>query len=80
MTVRYVTSQERGTINQQKPRWKEHFEEHLNEGSESEQPTRPVVLRDDRVDIDLPSLEEIEGASSIAAELLKNGGPNLVDA
>jgi hypothetical protein len=39
---------------------KEHFEEHLNEGSE--QPTRPVDLRDDEVDIDLPSREEIEGA------------------
>jgi hypothetical protein len=50
----YVSSQERG--------WKEHFEEHLNEGSKSEQPTRPVDLRDDRVDIDLPSREEIEGA------------------
>jgi hypothetical protein len=48
-------------------------------------------LRDDGVDIDLPS-REIEGAlkylknnkaagtDSIAAELLKNGGPNLVDA
>jgi hypothetical protein len=50
MTVRatrdYVSSQERGAINPQKPsageRWKEHFEEHLNEDSESEQPTRPV--------------------------------------
>jgi hypothetical protein len=73
-------------------RWKEHFEEHLNVGSESEQPTRPVDLRDDGVDIDLPSREEIEGAlkylknnkaagtDSIAAELLKNGRPNLVDA
>jgi hypothetical protein len=49
-------------------------------------------LRDDGVDIDLPSREEIEGAlkhllnnkaagaDSIAGELLKNGGPNLVDA
>jgi hypothetical protein len=49
-------------------------------------------LRDDGVDIDLPSREEIEGAlnyhknnkaagaDSIAAELLKNGGPNLSDA
>jgi hypothetical protein len=73
-------------------RWKEHFEEHLNEGSESEPPTRPVDLRDDGVDIDLPSREVIEGAlkylknnkaagaDSIAAELLKNGGPNLVNA
>jgi hypothetical protein len=64
----------------------------LNEGSESEQPTRAVDLRDDGVDIDLPSREEIEGAlkylknnkpagaDSIAAELLKNGGLNLVDA
>jgi hypothetical protein len=35
--------------NQVLARWKEHFEEHLNEGSESEQPTRPVDLRDDGV-------------------------------
>jgi hypothetical protein len=48
--------------NQVLARWKEHFEEHLNEGSESEQPTRPVDLRDDGVDIDFPSREEIEGA------------------
>jgi hypothetical protein len=79
-------------VTNKNPRWKEHFEEHLNEESESEQPTRPVDLRDDEVDIDLPSREEIEealkyqknnnaaGADSIAAELLKNGGPNLVDA
>jgi hypothetical protein len=57
-----------------------------------EQPIRSVDLRDDGVDIDLPSREEIEGAlkylknhkasgvDSIAAELLKNGGTNLVDA
>jgi hypothetical protein len=57
-----------------------------------EHTTHPVDLRDDGVDIDLPSREEIEGAlkylknnkvadaDSIAAELLKNGGPNLVDA
>jgi hypothetical protein len=31
--------------NQVQARWKEHFEEHLNEGSESEQPTHPVDLR-----------------------------------
>jgi hypothetical protein len=43
-------------------RWKEHFEEHLNEGSELEQPIRTVDLRDDGVDIGLPSREEIEGA------------------
>jgi hypothetical protein len=41
--------------------WKQHFAEHLYKGSESEQPTRPVDLRDDGVDIDLPSREEIEG-------------------
>jgi hypothetical protein len=40
--------------NQVLARWKEHFEVHLNEGSELEQPTRPVGLRDDGVDIDLP--------------------------
>jgi hypothetical protein len=39
--------------NQMLARWKEHFEENLNEGSESEEPTRPVDLGDD---IDLPSL------------------------
>jgi hypothetical protein len=90
-----VSSQERELLtnkNQVLARWKEHFEEHLNEGSKSEQQTRPVDLTDDGVDIDLPSCEEIQvalkylqnnkaaGANSIAAELLKNGGPNLVDA
>jgi hypothetical protein len=73
-------------------RWKEDFEELLNEDSESEQPTRSVDLRDDGIDIDFLSREEIEGArkylknnkaagaDSIAAELLKNSRPNLVDA
>jgi hypothetical protein len=58
----------------------------LNGGPKSEQPTGPVDLRDDGVDIDLSSREEIEGAlkylknnkaagaDSIAAELYKNGG------
>jgi hypothetical protein len=71
--------------NQVLARWKEHFEEHFDQGSESEQPTRPVDLRYDGVDIDLPSRQEIEGAlkylknnkksdaDSIAAE------PYLVD-
>jgi hypothetical protein len=40
--------------------WKEHFEENLNKGAESEQPTRPVDLRDDGVDTDVPSREGIE--------------------
>jgi hypothetical protein len=48
--------------NQVLARWKEYYEEHLNEGSESDQPTRPVDLRDNGVDINLPSREEIEGA------------------
>jgi hypothetical protein len=52
---------------------KEHFEEHLNEDSKSEQPTRPVDLRDDGVDIDLPSREEIEGA----LKYLKKQGSRL---
>jgi hypothetical protein len=64
-------------------RRKEHIEEHLNKGSESEQPTRPVDLRDDRVDIEeaLKYLKnnKAAGAHSIAAELLNHGGPNLVD-
>jgi hypothetical protein len=76
--------------NQVLARWKEHFEEYLIEATESEQPTYPVDLRDDGVDMDLLSREEIEGAvkymkknkaaDSIAAELLKNGGPYLMDA
>jgi hypothetical protein len=69
--------------NQVLARWKEYFEEHMNGGSESEQPTRPVDSKDDGVDIDLPNYEEIDGAlkylknnkaagaDSIAAELLK---------
>jgi hypothetical protein len=63
----------------------------LNEGEELDQ----VDLRDDGVielDIDLPSREKIEsalkylknnkvaGADSIAAEMLNNIGPQLVDA
>jgi hypothetical protein len=62
-------------------RWKEHFEEHLNEGFELEQPTRPVDLSGDGVDFDLPSREEIEGALKyLKNNKAKNGGPYLVDA
>ena len=73
-------------------RWKEHFEQHLNDGAVQDQPTDEVDLRDDGVVTDLPSREEVEGAlkylknnkaagsDSLAAELLKNGGPNLVNA
>jgi hypothetical protein len=45
--------------NQVLAKWKEHFEGHLNEGSESSQPTCPLNLKDDGVDINLPSCEEI---------------------
>jgi hypothetical protein len=60
----------------------------LNEGAEQGQPPDRVDLRDDEVEIDLPSREEINGAlkhlknnkaagsDAIVAELLKNGGPN----
>jgi hypothetical protein len=48
--------------NQVLARWKKHFKVHLNEGFESEQPTCPVDLRDDGVDINLQSREEIDGA------------------
>jgi hypothetical protein len=72
--------------------WKEHFEQHLKEREERDQPPDQVDLRDDGVDINMPSREEIEsalkylknnkaaGVASIADELLKNGGPQLVDA
>jgi hypothetical protein len=68
--------------NQVLARCKEHFEEHWNEGSKSEQQTRPVDLRDDGVDIDLLKyLKNNKTASpdSNVAELLKNGRPNLLD-
>ena len=70
-------------------RWKEHFEQHLNDGAEHAQPPNEVDLADDGVQIDLPSREEIKGAlkylknnkaagsDSISSELLKNGGSNL---
>jgi hypothetical protein len=58
-------------------RWKEHFEEHLNEGSESEQPTES--WRNIK-GAEIPENNKADGANSIAAKLLKNGGPNLVDA
>jgi hypothetical protein len=32
-------------------RWKEHFEEHLNVGSESQHVQRPVDLRDVEIDL-----------------------------
>jgi hypothetical protein len=58
-TSYFSTRLKKRTKNREK---KEHFEEHLNEGSESEQPTRPIDLRDDGDVIDLSSREEIEGA------------------
>jgi hypothetical protein len=63
-------------------RWKKHFEEHLNEGSKSEQPTRPVDSRDDGIDIELPSREEIEEAlkylqNNKAGNILKNSSAKL---
>jgi hypothetical protein len=94
-TSGYMSSQERGTINQQKPSAGEierTFWRTLDKGSGLEQPTHPVELRYDGVDIDLLIRKKIEGAlkylknnkaagaNSIADELLKNGGPDLVDA
>jgi hypothetical protein len=61
--------------NQVLARWKEHFEEHLNKGSKLGQPTRPVHVRDDGVDIDLPSCNEIEGV----LKYLKNNKATGVD-
>jgi hypothetical protein len=39
--------------------WKGHFEQHLNEGEESEQSPDQVDLRDNGIEIDFPSREEI---------------------
>jgi hypothetical protein len=78
---KWLCVEPRTNKNQVLARWKELFEEHLNEGSESEQPTRPVDLRDDGVDIDLPSREEIEEALKyLKNNKATNFGPNLVDA
>jgi hypothetical protein len=70
-------------------RWIEHLEKHLNEGSKSKQ-IGPVDLRDDGVDIYLPSREKIEVALKYLKNNkvpggrgrgpLKNGGPNVVNA
>jgi hypothetical protein len=57
---------------------KENFEEHLNEGSKSEQPTLPVDLRDDGVDIDLPSREEISGALKYVKNNKAAGAVDLI--
>ena len=43
-------------------RWKEHVEQHLNDGAGDDKPPNQVDLSDDGVEIDLPSREEIEGA------------------
>jgi hypothetical protein len=64
--------------NQVLARWKEHFEVHLNEGSESEQPTRPAYLRDDGADIDFPSREEIEGTLKYLKNNKAAGGNFIV--
>jgi hypothetical protein len=61
--------------NQVLARWKEHFKEHLNAGSESEQPTHPVDLRDDGNNSDLPSREEIEDT----LKYLKNNKATTMD-
>jgi hypothetical protein len=42
--------------------WKEHFEQHLNEGEERDQTPDQVDLSDDGVEIDLPSRENIGNA------------------
>jgi hypothetical protein len=64
-------------------RWKEHFEQHLNDGAGHDWPPDQVDLGDDGVEIYLPIREEIEGAlkylknnkaagsDSISAELLE---------
>jgi hypothetical protein len=38
-------------------RWKEHFEQHLNDGAGHDRPPDQVDLGDDGVEIDLPSRE-----------------------
>jgi hypothetical protein len=59
------------------PRGKEYFEQHLNEGEEREE-------REEREEIEsaLKYLKnnKAAGADSLAAELLKNGSSQLVDA
>jgi hypothetical protein len=61
-----VSGQERRTVNEERSSavesgWKEHFEQHLNDGAGHDRPPDQVDLGDDGVEIDLPSREEIEG-------------------
>jgi hypothetical protein len=61
-------------------RWKEYFEQHLNESSEEEQHANHEPLRENDVIIDLPSRDEIDETKKILErqKLLKSGGPSLV--
>jgi hypothetical protein len=92
MCFRDSFGQESCSCNENINTWIEVYAIDINELEAALKSVKPVTARDDGVDIDLPSREEIKGtlkylknnkaagADSIAAELLKNGGPNLVDA
>jgi predicted metal-dependent HD superfamily phosphohydrolase len=79
-------------IDQVLSRWREYFEQNLNESSEEEPHTNQEPARENDVIIDLPNREEIfeairylkdnkaAGLDSIAAELSKSGRPSLVNA
>jgi hypothetical protein len=67
-------------------RWKEYFEKHLNDSSEEELQTNQAHQRENIVIVDLPSSDKIVEPikylkeNKTAAELLKSGGPSLVNA
>jgi hypothetical protein len=54
-------------------RWKENFEQHLNEIKERDQPPNQVDFRDDGVEIDLTSREEIENALNYLKNKMVDG-------
>jgi hypothetical protein len=78
--------------NQVLSRWKEYFAQHLNESSQEETHTNQQPLRENGVINDFSShgkiVEAIKylkdnkavGLDSIAAKLLKSGGPSLLHA
>jgi hypothetical protein len=63
-------------------RWKEYFQQHLNESSEKEPHTNRESLRENYVAIDLLRRDQIVEAIKYlkGGRQLKRGGPSLVNA
>jgi hypothetical protein len=87
-----VSSYEQTNTDQVLSRWKEYFEKHLKESSKEEPHTNQELSRKNEVLNDFPSRDKIvevikylkhnkaASSDSILAELLKKGGPSVVNA